>query len=92
LEWKSLVHFMDIRYFMIIWYRLWLFGIFWYVVPRNIWQSWLDERHKSFETVFQKPGSSDTRVRQINLALVLCSELRHSSPSVNFNPRVQLHP
>jgi hypothetical protein len=25
-------------YFLAIWYIVWLFGLFWYIVPRKIWQ------------------------------------------------------
>jgi hypothetical protein len=33
-------------YFMPIWYILWLFSPFWYVVPLNIWQPWLQYKFR----------------------------------------------
>jgi Zn-dependent protease with chaperone function len=45
LQLKMLIYFMAISsmYFTAKWYILWLFGVFflfWYVLPRKIWQPW----------------------------------------------------
>jgi hypothetical protein len=75
LQWKMSVYYMSIVYFTATWYILRTFGIFcgylvyffpfWYVIPRKIWQPWLEHKllyanRAYYENVDKNSGSINT--------------------------------